>query len=122
MDNYNIGVVGGRDFSDWELLEKTLNKAVDTINPSVSITIVSGKAKGADQMAEDYADKYLLKKKIFPPDKAKYGIPACFFIRNSQIVDYSDCLIAFWDGKSTGTLDSIKKAKKKDIPVLIVKY
>ena len=35
---------------------------------------------------------------------------------------FSDALIAFWDGKSTGTKNMIEEAKKLDLQVRIVKY
>jgi hypothetical protein len=121
MQPYSIGVVGGREFNDWALTERVLNKAIDRISPDKDIFIVSGGARGADSLAERYADKYQLKKKIFLPDYDKYK-KAAPFIRNGTIVEYSDCLIAFWDGNSRGTYDTIKKAKTKGIPVLIVRY
>ncbi|KKK61121.1 hypothetical protein LCGC14_3017490, partial [marine sediment metagenome] len=34
----------------------------------------------------------------------------------------SDVLVAFWDGKSRGTKDSIEKARKKNITVITVKF
>jgi hypothetical protein len=40
--------------------------------------------------------------------------------RNTTIVRDSDVVIAFWDGKSTGTLDTIEKAKALGKPVGVV--
>ena len=41
-------------------------------------------------------------------------------IRNMDMVDDADALIAFWDGKSPGTKNCIKCATDKGIPVLIM--
>lgn len=41
-------------------------------------------------------------------------------IRNSLIIDSSELVIAFWDGKSKGTQDSIGKARKSGKKLIIV--
>jgi hypothetical protein len=40
-------------------------------------------------------------------------LPCAFFARNQRIVDFSDVLIAFWDGKSRGTKDVFNRARKR---------
>lgn len=42
--------------------------------------------------------------------------------RNSEIVNESDYLIAIQEDESRGTQNSIDKAKKKNIPIIIVRY
>lgn len=72
--------------------------------------IVTGGAKGVDEYAESWAKLNAVPCKVFKPDWSvgkKGGA-----IRNKKIVDYCDELIAFWDGKSKGTLISIEMAKK----------
>ncbi len=34
------------------------------------------------------------------------------------MIDYCDVLISFWDGKSKGTLQTIKYAKKVGVPYI----
>ena len=65
--------------------------------------IVSGGAKGIDRDAETYANLYGIKTTIFLPDYEKYG-RAAPLIRNKQIVDYADEVLALWDVESRGTL------------------
>lgn len=48
---------------------------------------------------------------VFLPDCNKYG-KAAPLKRNLEIIDYSDIVLAFWDGKSHGTRHVIKNAKK----------
>ncbi len=74
--------------------------------------IVSGGAKGIDSCAEDYAIKNNIKTIIFKPDYESFGKRAPL-VRNIQIVEEADIVIAFWDGKSRGTLFTIKEARKK---------
>jgi len=72
---------------------------------------LSGGAKGIDTLAEQYANKKKISKLIFLPDYERYGriVP---LIRNKQIVDSADIIIAFWNGTSRGTKFTIDYAKK----------
>lgn len=82
-------------------------------------TIVSGGAKGADTYARLFAQQHNLKLIEFLPDYEKYGRNAPL-IRNKQIVEECDCLIAFWDGKSRGTKYTLDYATKLGKPTKIV--
>lgn len=99
-----LAVTGSRNFEDYELMKSALMKC------SIK-EIVSGGAKGADNLAERFADEYKIKKVIFKPNYAKYkkGAP---LMRNKQIVDYADKVVAFWDGESKGTKYTIDYARK----------
>lgn len=74
------------------------------------LEIVSGGARGADSLAERYANERGLATKIFLPDWESHGKGAGF-IRNRDIVDYADYVIAFWDFKSKGTGHTVGLAK-----------
>ena len=73
--------------------------------------IVSGGAVGVDSCAAEYAKKNGLKLTVFLPQYERYG-RAAPIVRNKEIVDYADKIIAFWDKKSMGTLSVIKYAQK----------
>lgn len=73
--------------------------------------IVSGGAKGIDTCAAEYARKSSLKLTEFLPEYDKYG-RAAPIVRNKTIVEYADFVLAFWDGKSKGTLSVIKYCQK----------
>lgn len=114
-----LAIVGGRDFKDYSLLQNTI---LEYLTPLEYITtIISGGAKGADTLGTDFADNYRIKKVIYLPDWEKFG-KAAGFIRNQLIVDACDMVLAFWDGKSRGTQDTITKAKKAKKPTFIVYY
>lgn len=108
-----VAIVGSRNFNNLNLVEEYVN------NLPESSVVVSGGAIGVDTAAVDAAKKRGLKTVVFLPQWEKYGKIAGI-LRNTRIVDFSDRLVAFWDGKSTGTMDSIMKAKKRGIPVEIV--
>ena len=81
--------------------------------------IVSGDAIGVDSCAADYAKEKGIKLTVFLPQYERYG-RAAPIIRNKQIVDYADKIIAFWNGSSKGTLSVIKYAKKTGKPCEII--
>ncbi|MCD1119113.1 DUF2493 domain-containing protein [Chryseobacterium turcicum] len=115
----NIAIVGGRDFSDYNLLKNTLNNYIE--NKSFLNAIVSGGAKGADSLAEKYAQELDVEIIIYRPDYKKNGRLAALH-RNTEIIENSDIVFAFWNGKSRGTLDSITKAKKLEKTLFIINY
>lgn len=77
-------------------------------NFSVVTEIVSGGAKGTDQLAEMLAEELNIPTMIFLPEYNKYGKDAPL-MRNTQIVDYDDKVIAFVDDSSRDTDDTIRK-------------
>ena len=83
--------------------------------------IVSGGAVGVDTCAAKYAERNGIKLTVFLPQYNKYG-RAAPIMRNKEIVDYADRVIAFWDGRSRGTLSVIKYAQKthKKCEVIII--
>lgn len=104
-------VIGSRSFCDYAVFEKELNKY------DIS-EIISGGAKGTDQLAERYAHANSIPIHIFKPDWQQYGKGAGV-IRNKEIINACDAVIAFWDGKSKGTQSSINFARNKGKPVFI---
>ena len=122
----HIGIVGGRDFNDRKLLYETMVSFATENGEFLNIVVVSGGAKGADSLGEQFASKCLTQAPIiYKPDPKiieEKGFAAAAFARNQQIVDASDFIIAFWDGKSRGTKDTINKAAKAKKPVIIIWY
>ena len=81
--------------------------------------IVSGGAVGVDSCAAEYAKEKGIKLTVFLPQYERYG-RAAPIIRNKEIVDYADKIVAFWDGSSKGTLSVIKYAEKTGKPCDII--
>lgn len=81
--------------------------------------IVSGGARGVDTMAAEYAQQNNIPITVFKPDYEKFG-RAAPIVRNKQIVDYADEVIAFWDGKSKGTRSVIQYCEKTSKPCRII--
>lgn len=82
--------------------------------------IVSGGAKGADELGKEYARSYGLKYTEFAPDYARYQRRAPL-VRNVEIVKYADYVIALWDGKSKGTAHAIDACEEVGTEVRIIR-
>jgi len=122
MDNTSIAIVGGRNFCDYNILLDTIDQFFpNMLDNYLDYTIVSGGANGADRLAEKFADHKQIKIRIFYANWDRYGKSAGFK-RNIEIVNVSDMVIAFWDGKSRGTKNTIDLAINAKKPVIIVPY
>lgn len=96
-----------------------------TINPEIKLEftpsqIISGGAIGVDMKAKQYAIHNNIPLIEILPDYEKYGKIAPI-IRNKEIVNNCDIVIAYWDGISKGTKMVIDYANKKGIKVIINK-
>jgi hypothetical protein len=116
MKQTYIAIVGSRSITDKEFVFSTIDHYLSNLNKD-EIVIVSGGAVGIDSLAMLYAAEHNIKTEIFKPDWEKYGKSAGF-IRNQQIVDRADYLLAITTG-SKGTADTIKKAEKKGILIKV---
>ena len=108
-----VGVVGSRSFNDVRYIFEYLDAIKDIT------LLVSGGAKGPDSIAESWAKEHGIATQIFLPQWKTYGMQAGM-LRNSQIVEASDMIIAFWDGHSKGTSDTISKCCKLRKPIKII--
>lgn len=131
MDNKNkpelrIIVAGSRSFEDYVLLSNTLDTIIN-LNKERIIRIVSGTAYGADALGEKYANEHHLPLTQIPAKWDLYGKQAGH-IRNEQMARFTTInynlgmLVAFWDGKSTGTKSMINIANRYNLEVKIIKY
>lgn len=80
--------------------------------------IVSGTAIGVDQAGERYCENNQLILRKFPANWTKYNKSAGH-IRNKQMAEFADGLIAIWDGKSSGTKNMIYNALIYNLDILV---
>lgn len=80
--------------------------------------IVSGGARGVDRLGEQFAKEMNIPIKQFIPDWDGLGKKAGH-VRNRDMGDYADALIALWDGVSKGTKGMIEYAEKKGLKVYV---
>lgn len=117
---FKVIIAGGRDFNDYELLKMKCDYYLSFVQES-EIVIVSGHARGADSLGEQYANEKGYQLDVHPADWDKYGKSAGYR-RNQEMVDVASAAICFWDGKSKGTKHTIDLCKKKGIPCKVIKY
>jgi hypothetical protein len=114
----HVAIVGSRDFNDESLIKAIIHKL--GLQYGTSLTIVSGGARGADTLAENEAKRRGFDTLIFPADWAKHGKSAGF-LRNAQIVEAADMVIALFapGPKSNGTSNTVAAALGQRRPLHI---
>lgn len=127
-DKIRVIIAGGRLFNDAKMLFQVCDFMLSKYLPE-NIEVVSGHCVvkklvdvgifGADLLGETWAASIGASVRTFPANWAKFG-KAAGPIRNAEMAEYADALIAFWDGKSDGTGDMIKKAKALGLKVKVV--
>ena len=113
-------VAGTRTFDDYVLMKE---KREDY--SGAPVVIISGNAKGADQLGIRYAMERNLSFRRFPAQWHQYG-KAAGPMRNAQMLAYAKegipALVAFWDGKSRGTDNMIQAARRGKAFVRVIPY
>lgn len=124
---FRLLIVGSRGFNDYELMKEIISESLpEWVDDPSKLEIISGGAKGADTLAEKFADDNMCYFKLFKADWDKYG-KAAGPIRNKRMQEYiskfkNRLCIAFWDGKSKGTKTNFKMAKDFNNPIIIYDY
>lgn len=108
-----LAVVGSRTVTNYEVVKQVLDGFEGVTE------VISGGAAGADSLGARWATEKGLKLTVFRPDWKRYG-RAAGMIRNKNIIDTADEVVAFWDGQSKGTANSIERARKAGKPLTIV--
>lgn len=121
MENFKVIIAGSRGFSNYKLLKEKCNEYLREKRKEYNIIIISGGARGADTLGEKYAQDEGFSLEVFPANWNKFGKSASF-IRNEQMAEIADALIAFWDGKSHGTKHMIEIMENKKLLVRVVNY
>ena len=106
-------IAGSRDIDDMKLLESAIAES------KMDITIVvCGEARGVDWLGKEWAISRNIPVHSFPANWSLHGKRAGF-IRNTEMAENADALIAVWDGESRGTKMMIDIAKKKGLKVFV---
>ena len=114
-------IAGGRDFTDTQYAADSLVKLVEENKLPDTFTVISGNARSADKVGEYLAELWDLPLKIYQADWNQHGKSAGY-IRNNQMADVADVLVAFWDSKSRGTMHMINTMKQQHKPVFVFYY
>jgi hypothetical protein len=106
-------IAGSRHFHD----QKTLDQAVEASGFEITC-VISGAAKGVDRLGENWAQTRGIGIRSFPADWKKHG-RAAGPIRNKEMAEVGEALIALPCPCSRGTRGMIKLAKEHGLPVFI---
>jgi hypothetical protein len=106
-------IAGSRRINDYTIVKEAIKESGFEITQ-----VVSGGAQGPDKLGEQYAREFNISIFQFIPQWKKYGKKAGM-LRNIDMGDYSEALVAIWDGKSNGTNHMIDYAKKKGLKVFV---
>lgn len=96
-------------------------KNLEEYLPRDTTEIVSGGALGIDSCAREYALSHNLIYTEFLPLYEKYG-KAAPIVRNKEIVEYADMVIAFWNGESKGSQNVIDLCQKIQKKIIVYRY
>lgn len=114
----SIAIIGSRTFNNFPLLSHVVS---ELCSKRKFDTVVSGGAAGADTLGTSFAIQHGMKVKIFLPEYNLFGRRAPI-VRNIDIVNNADYVLAFWDGKSKGTFHAINYARRcgKEIQIEMI--
>lgn len=81
--------------------------------------IITGGAKGADYLGEQWAKKHKIPLVVLKPEYDKHG-PRAPLVRNVEIVSSCTHLLAFPHKEGSGTQHAIREAIKRDKITIVV--
>ena len=113
-----IAVIGSRKGFEFGDVAPRLNEFYDQTNPAKNSFIIGG-AKGVDGFVKEYADELNIPIEVIYPRSFDNKIDYLF--RNVEIITKADLILAFWNGKSTGTKFVIDYANARNKEIRIIK-
>ena len=114
---FRVIVACGQDFQDYPRLQRTMDRLLANVHEE--IMIVSGQQCGLSSPAEQYAKERRHSVRVVPSLHDKYG-PAADYVRNLEMVDCADALIAFWDSQNECVKHMIEMAQNKKLNIRVI--
>lgn len=109
-------IAGSRGIEDYAIIEKAMLES--GLDLSAITEVVSGTARGVDQLGEYWAFQRGIPVKRFPAQWDLYGREAGF-VRNEEMAHYADALVAIQKNNSHGTQHMINFAEKVGLKVFV---
>ena len=107
-----IGIIGSRNFINKEVVLEELEKR---IVPSFDDVLLVSNGKGSDPFVNEFAKDNHISVVVFRPynfvDRKAPHRPDYFYFCNKQIIDNSDEVIVFYDGKEKCAYSAYEYAK-----------
>ena len=99
-----VAIVGSRHFGDPA-------RVVDYVKSlPARASIITGSASGVDAAATKAAREKGIPVQVVPASFEELADPSKSAARNQRLVDACDVLVAFWDGSSKGTRNTVERA------------
>lgn len=111
-------IAGSREFTDKQRLFNACDKVLDKIGP---FEVVSGGAKGADTLGEDYGFSRGLMVNRFPALWEKEGKPGGHH-RNNRMAWFGTHLVDFYNGYSPGSKQMIGRAQAEGLADWVIQF
>lgn len=108
-----VAIVGSRRFPKLKMVRDYV------IGLEVGTVVVTGGADGVDSCALHAANLRGFEVDVVLPDWDRLG-KAAGPIRNKEIAERCDRMVAFWDGESLGTKSAIAAAQKLGKPTEVI--
>lgn len=106
-------IAGSRTIWDYQLIHQAVEESGFDITE-----VVCGYAPGVDTVGEAWAIVNGIPYKYIKPDWGGLG-KAAGHIRNKEMAEYADALIAVWTGLSPGTRSMIRFAKERRLKIYV---
>ncbi len=106
-------IAGSRGITDYRYLLKCMLQVDWEVT-----TIISGTARGVDELGEQLALDSGVPLMRFPANWKKYQ-EAAGYIRNEEMADFAEACIVLWDGHSSGSQHMIDTARKQGLKLAL---
>ena len=114
-------IAGSREFKDYKLLTKEVDRLIATKCIGREMEICSGMAPGADLLGARYARENELTLHKFYANWEDFP-GAAGMMRNAEMGTFANGLIAFWNGNSAGTRHMIEYMRHKKKPTRVIRF
>lgn len=94
-------ITGSRNFDDYNVLKQAIEEVQKLQNEKITM-ILHGGAKGADTLAQNWANENKISTQIIKPDYKKYNGKIAPLMRNKELIKLADCTLAFYTKNRTG--------------------
>jgi hypothetical protein len=136
LGTFNLIIAGGRKFTNFNAISNELTKLLENELKEYTVNVITGMADGADITGRQVAINMGIAYTDYPADWKNLNVPGAVIRenkygkynaraghdRNQLMADAANGLLAFHDGKSTGTRDMIARARRMGLSVRVINY
>jgi hypothetical protein len=106
-------IAGSRTITDYDRVKNAIESSGFKVT-----TVISGTARGVDQLGEKWALENNIPVEKYPADWSRWGSSAGP-IRNKEMAEIADACIIVWDRESNGTKNMMMQAIKNGLKLYV---